>query len=60
LSQNRQTLCIPLSVNETNIEIPNLGALHQLEWWNIGLMGSGIMQFWVNGKNCVDDKIKNG
>jgi len=23
-------------------------------------MGSGIMQYWVNGKICVDDKIKNG
>jgi len=21
-------------------------------------MGSGIMQYWVNGKICVDDKIK--
>jgi hypothetical protein len=32
----------------------------QLEWWNTGIMGSGIMQYWVNGKICVDDKIKNG
>jgi len=29
-----------------------------LEWWNAGIMGSGIMQYWVNGKICVDDKIK--
>jgi hypothetical protein len=32
----------------------------QLEWWNAGIMGSGIMQYWVNGGICVDDKIKNG
>jgi hypothetical protein len=31
----------------------------QLEWWNAGIMGSGIMQYWVNGKIFVDDKIKN-
>jgi hypothetical protein len=36
----------------------NLGASPQLEWWNVGIMGSGIMQYWVNGKICVDDKIK--
>jgi hypothetical protein len=30
-----------------------------LEWWNVGIMGSGIMQYWVNGKIFVDDKIKN-
>jgi hypothetical protein len=31
-----------------------------LECWNSGIMGSGIMQCWVDGKNCVDDKTKNG
>jgi hypothetical protein len=31
-----------------------------LEWWNAGIMGSGIMQYWDNGKICVDDKIKTG
>jgi hypothetical protein len=31
-----------------------------LECWNNGIMGSGIMQYWVNGKICVEDKIKNG
>jgi hypothetical protein len=30
----------------------------QLEWWNAGIMGSGIMQYWVKDKICVDDKIK--
>jgi len=29
-----------------------------VECWNDGIMGSGIMQCWVNGKICVDDKIK--
>ena len=32
----------------------------QLECWNIGIVGSGIIQLWVNGKTCVEDKIKNG
>jgi hypothetical protein len=32
----------------------------QLEWWNAGIMGSGIMQYCVNDKIGVDDKIKNG
>jgi hypothetical protein len=31
-----------------------------LKYWNNRIMGSGIMQFWVNGKICVEDKIKNG
>jgi len=31
-----------------------------MECWNNGIMGSWIMQYWVNGKMCVDDKIKNG
>jgi len=34
------------------------GASPQLECWNNGIMGSGIMQCWVNGGVCVDDKIK--
>jgi hypothetical protein len=31
-----------------------------MECWNIGIMGFEIMQYWVNGKICVEDKIKNG
>jgi hypothetical protein len=31
-----------------------------LECWNSGMMGYGIMQCWVDGKICVDGKIKNG
>jgi hypothetical protein len=31
-----------------------------MECWNIGIMGSGIMQFWVNGKICHEDNIKYG
>jgi hypothetical protein len=26
-----------------------------LERWN-----AGIMEYWVNGKICIDDKIKTG
>jgi hypothetical protein len=29
-----------------------------VECWNNGIMGFGIMKYWVNGKKCVDDKIK--
>jgi len=31
-----------------------------MECWINGIMGSGKMQYWVNGKMCVDDKIKTG
>jgi hypothetical protein len=31
-----------------------------VECWNNGIMGSGRMRYWVNGKICVEDKIKNG
>jgi hypothetical protein len=31
-----------------------------MECWNNGIMGSGIMQYWVNGKICVHDRIKTG
>jgi hypothetical protein len=31
-----------------------------LEYWNSGIMGSGIMQCWINGPATggIDDKIK--
>ncbi|OEU64532.1 MAG: hypothetical protein BBJ57_11625 [Desulfobacterales bacterium PC51MH44] len=29
-----------------------------MECWNNGIMGSGIIQYWVNGKICVDVKFK--
>jgi len=31
-----------------------------MKYWNNGLMGFGIMQYWVNGKICFGDKTKNG
>jgi len=31
-----------------------------MECWNNGIMGYGIMQYWANGKICVDDRIKTG
>jgi len=37
-----------------------LGASPQLECWNNGIMGSGLMQYWINGKICDANKIKNG
>jgi len=37
-----------------------LGASPQLECWNNGIMDYRIMQFGVNDKICVEDKIKNG
>jgi hypothetical protein len=32
----------------------------QLECWNIGIKGYGIVDCWVNGKIVLDDEIKNG
>jgi hypothetical protein len=31
-----------------------------MEQWNSGIMGSGIMQYWINGPSTggIDDKIK--
>ena len=31
-----------------------------MECWNMGIMGSGIMQCWINGPatDGIDDKIK--
>jgi len=43
-----------------NARVRGFAPIEMLECWNIGIMGSGIMQFWVNGKICVEDKIKNG
>jgi hypothetical protein len=28
-----------------------------LEWWNIGKMGLGILQYWVNGEIGLDLKV---
>jgi hypothetical protein len=37
-----------------------LGTSPQLECWNIGKMGLGTLQYWVNGKIRLDDNVKNG
>jgi hypothetical protein len=31
-----------------------------MEYWNSGIMGSGVMQYWINGPatNGIDDEIK--
>jgi hypothetical protein len=41
-------------------QVRGFAQIGMVECWNNGIMGSGIMQYWVNGKICVDDKIKNG
>ncbi|PLX52561.1 MAG: hypothetical protein C0611_07840 [Desulfobacteraceae bacterium] len=43
-----------------NARVRGFAPIGMLECWNNGIMGSGIMQFGVNGKICVEDKIKNG
>jgi len=30
-----------------------------VECWNIGKMGLGILQYWVNCRIWLDDKVKN-
>ncbi len=34
-----------------------LWASPQLECWNIGKMGLGILQYWVNSKIRLDDNV---
>jgi hypothetical protein len=41
------------------IQVRGLAPIGMVECWNNGIMGSGIMQYWVNGKIFVEDKIKN-
>jgi hypothetical protein len=31
-----------------------------MEYWNIGKMGLGKLQYWVNGKLRLDAKVLNG
>jgi hypothetical protein len=31
-----------------------------MEFWDDGIMDAAMMQCRVNGRICVDDKIKNG
>jgi len=31
-----------------------------VEYWNIGKKGPGILQYWVNGKIRLADKVYNG
>jgi hypothetical protein len=31
-----------------------------MECWNIGKVGLGILQYWVNSKIQLYDKVKNG
>jgi len=42
----------------TDIEIRVFAPIGMMERWNSGLMGSGIMQCWINGKIRIHDKIK--
>jgi hypothetical protein len=30
-----------------------------LECWKIGIMGFGILDFWVKANRCLEDKNKN-
>jgi len=41
-------------------QVRGFAPIRMMACWNIGIMGSGIMQCWVNGKICAEDKIKNG
>jgi hypothetical protein len=33
---------------------PSIG---MVEYWNIGKMGLGKLQYWINGKIHLDDKV---
>jgi hypothetical protein len=45
-------LCLPSQVR-------GFAPIGMLECWNIGKMGFGIMDDWVNGNNRLEVKIKN-
>jgi hypothetical protein len=57
-------------VNPANkpVKKAKLGASPQLECWNAGILEKWvltygperILDYWVNGNNRLDDKIKNG
>jgi hypothetical protein len=42
------------------IQVRGFAPIGVLELWNIGKMGFGILECWVNGNNCLEDKIKDG
>jgi hypothetical protein len=45
--------------NEAASQVRGFAPIGMMEYWNIGIMSSGIMQFWVNNKICFEDKIRN-
>jgi hypothetical protein len=42
------------------LQVRGFAPIGMMECWNNGIMDYRIMQFGVNDKICVEDKIKNG
>ena len=42
------------------IQVRDFAPIGMMEYWNSGIMGFGIMQYWFDDKICVGDIIKNG
>jgi hypothetical protein len=40
-----------------NYQVRGFAPIGMVECWNIGKMGLGILQYWVNGKIRLDDKV---
>ncbi len=38
-------------------QVRGFAPIGMVECWNIGKMGLGILQYWVNGKIRLDDKV---
>jgi len=38
-------------------QVRGFAPIGMVEWWNIGKMGLGILQYWVNGKIRHVDKV---
>jgi hypothetical protein len=38
-------------------QVRGFAPIGMVEWWNIGKMGLGILQYRVNGKIRLDDKV---
>ncbi len=44
---------LPLQI----VQVRGFAPIGMVECWNIGKMGLGILQYWVNGKIRLDDKV---
>jgi len=53
-------ICEMTQKKDKNLGASPFAPIGMLEFWNSGIMGSGIMQCWINGPAAgrIDDRIK--